>query len=187
MQDTNQEAKQDTRPKFVFTCQRCGRCCEQEQGIAVYLSDIERWAKNGTIYQVFPGLSISMDPESISIRLETEEGRCKMYNSESKECSIYEDRPLACRAYPLKHDGSGYLLRDKECPGIGKGEMSKEALLEIRGAAVDEHQDEARTAAVLPALQAILLKEMTKQSEEAYGKLSDEERAKLEEILKKEK
>jgi len=178
---------QDTRPKFVFTCQRCGRCCEREKGVAVYLSDIERWSRDGTIYQVFPSISISSDPGSISMSLDIDEGRCKMYEAQSKECRIYENRPIACRAFPLRHDGSGFLLGDKECPGLGKGEMSKEALQEMRSAASQEHEDEAKTAAVLPALQALLLKEMTKQSEEAYSKLSDEEKSKLEEILKKDK
>jgi proteasome lid subunit RPN8/RPN11 len=63
--------------------------------------------------------------------------------------------------------------------------MNKEALEEIRKAAVEEHEDEACTAAVLPMVQALLLSDMAKKSEEAYSKLSEEEKAKLEEIFKK--
>jgi hypothetical protein len=51
---------------------------------------------------------------------------------------------------------------------------------------MQEHEDKNRTAAVLPALQALLLKDMAKKSEEAFSKLTDDEKAKLEEILKKE-
>jgi Fe-S-cluster containining protein len=174
----------DAKPKFVFTCQRCGRCCERD--VEVSLGDIERWSEKGVIYQVFPHLSIPSDSPAVSMYLEMEDGKCSMYDSESKSCRIYDDRPQSCMAYPLEFDGSGFLLRDKDCPGIGQGEMNREALEEIRQAARDEHDGEMRTAFVLPMLQGIFLKEIAKRSEEAIGKLSDEERAKLEEILKTE-
>jgi Fe-S-cluster containining protein len=175
----------ETKPKFIFTCQRCGRCCERD--VSIYLNDIDRWSKDGTIYKVFPHLSVSGESMALSLHLESEDGKCKMYDPASKECKIYDNRPEVCRSYPLKHDGSGFLLRDKECPGLNKGEMSKEALEEIRKAAVEEHEDEACTAAVLPIVQALLLSDTAKKSEEAYSRLTDEEKAKLEEILKKDK
>jgi Fe-S-cluster containining protein len=176
---------QETKPKFIFTCQRCGKCCEQD--VVVYLDDIERWSKDGTIYEIFPHLAVSGEPVASALHLVREDSRCKMYDSEIKGCKIYENRPLACRAHPLKHDGNGFLLRDEECPGLNKGEMSREALEEIRKAAIQEHEAEARTAAILPTLQALLLSDMAKKSEEAYSKLTDEDKAKLDEVLKKEK
>ena len=176
---------QDAKPKFIFTCQECGKCCERE--VAIYLGDIERWSKDGTIYQVFPNLTVSGESAPLSLHLEQENGKCKMFDPEGKKCKIYDNRPLSCRAYPLRHDGTGFLLRDEECPGLSKGEMSREALEEIRKDAIQEHEAEVHTAAVLPTIQALLLSDMAKKSEEAYSKLSDEEKAKLEEILKKEK
>jgi uncharacterized protein len=176
---------QETKPKFIFTCQRCGKCCEQD--VVIYLDDIERWSKDGTIYEIFPHLAVSGEPVASALRLKREDAKCKMYNPESKECKIYGNRPLACRAYPLKHDGNGFLLKDEECPGLNKGEMSREALEEIRKAAIEEHEAEARTAAILPIIQALLLSDIAKKSEEAYSKLTDEDRAKLDEVLKKEK
>jgi len=175
---------QESKPKFVFTCQRCGRCCEQ--GAMVFLSDIEEWSRDGTIYQVFPELSISDDLGILSIRIEREDGKCKMYDSEKNECKIYDHRPTACRAYPLRHHGSAFLLRDKECPGLNAGEMTKEELEEIRNSAGREYDEGTRTVAVLPVLQALLMKDMARKSEEAYSKLTDEEKAELEKILKKE-
>jgi uncharacterized protein len=175
---------QEAKPKFVFNCQRCGRCCEQD--VAVFLSDIEEWSRDGTIYQVFPELSISDDLGILSIRIEREDGKCKMFDLEKKECKIYDHRPVACRAYPLKHDGSGFLLRDKECPGLNVGEMSREALEEIRTSAREEYDEGMSTVSVLPVLQALLMKDVAKKSEEAYSKLTDEEKAELEKILKKE-
>ena len=173
---------EENKPKFIFTCQRCGRCCERE--IKIYLNDIERWSKDGSINQVFPHLKVSGESMAFSLSLEIDDGKCRMYDPTSKECKIYNNRPQVCRAYPLMHDGNGFLLRDNECPGLNKGEMTKDALAEIRKAAVEENKDERRTAAILPMLQAILLGEMARRSEEAYSKLSEDEKAKLEEILK---
>lgn len=176
---------QDAKPKFIFNCQGCGHCCERE--VAIYLSDIEKWSKDGTIYQIFPNLTISGESVTLSIHLEREDGKCKMYDSENKKCRIHDNRPLSCKAYPLRHDGRGFLLGDEECPGLNKGEMSQQTLEEIRKSAIQEHEAEMHTAAVLPTIQALLLGDMAKRSEEAYSKLTDEEKAKLEEILKKEK
>jgi Fe-S-cluster containining protein len=181
--DMQNDDVEDTKPKFIFTCQRCGRCCERD--IKIYLDDIERWAKDVTINQIFPHLTVSDESMAMSLHLEREDGKCKMYDPASKECKIYNTRPIVCRAYPLMHDGSGFLLRDEECPGLNKGDMTKEALEEIRKAAVEENENEKRTAAILPMLQAIMFGEMAKKSEEAYSKLSEEEKAKLEEIFKK--
>jgi uncharacterized protein len=176
---------QDTKPKFIFTCQKCGRCCKKD--VEIYFCDIERWSKDGTLYQIFPDLTISGDSQAPSLGLEKADGKCKMSNPESKECKIYHNRPLACRAYPLKYDGNGFFLKDEECPGINKGEMIRESLEEIRKAAIEEYEDKNRTAAILPTLQALLLKDMAKKSEEAFSKLTDEEKAKLEEMFIKEK
>jgi Fe-S-cluster containining protein len=176
---------QETKPKFVFTCKRCGQCCERDTKI--YLIDIERWSKDGSIYQIFSDLAIYGEPVATSIHLKIEDDKCKMFNSDSKECKIYNNRPISCKAYPLKYDGNGFLLSDPKCPGLEDGQMSKEALDEIRTAAVEEFNEESRILTVLPLVQALLLAEMAKKSEEAYSKLSDEERAKLEEILKKDK
>jgi Fe-S-cluster containining protein len=177
---------QEERAKFVFNCQRCGRCCEQKEDIAVYLSDIEEWSKDGTIYQVFPNLSISEEFGVMSIQLQREDGKCILYDKDKKECTIYEHRPLTCRAYPLKYNGKGFLIKDKECPGLQQGEMSQESLSEIRNAAKNEQEEESRILMILPILGSILLKEIEKKSQMAYDELTDEEKEKLEEILKKE-
>jgi Fe-S-cluster containining protein len=149
------------------------------------LSDIERWSKDGTIYQVFPDLTVSGESLALSLHLERADGKCKMFDPEGKKCKIYDNCPLSCRAHPLRHDGTGFLLRD--CPGLNKGEMSRQALDEIRKDAIQEYEAEVHTAAVLPTIQALLLSDMAKKSEEAYSKLTDEEKARLEEIMKKEK
>jgi hypothetical protein len=120
-----------------------------------------------------------------SIQLERENGKCKLYDIDKKECLIYISRPIACRAYPLKWDGKVYLIRDEECSGLNKGEMTREGLEEIRTAAKNEHAEEERTSMNLPIIHAILLKEILKKSESEFSKLPDEEKEKIKEIFKK--
>jgi Fe-S-cluster containining protein len=175
------------KQKFVFNCQRCGRCCEKRGDIPIYLSDIERWTNEGKIYQISPYLSISSEFGVPSIQMERENGKCKRYDEEKKECQIYDSRPVTCRADPLKYDGKGFKIRDKECPGLNKGEMIKEELEEIKEAAKKEYVEETRMVMILPLLQALLLKDITKKSEEAYSKLTEEEKEKIKEIFEKER
>ena len=43
-------------------------------------------------------------------------------------CSIYEHRPILCRAYPFYFDLFTGLCLDKSCPGVGKGHTCPEDL-----------------------------------------------------------
>jgi Fe-S-cluster containining protein len=169
----------------VFNCQKCGQCCEKEWEIRIFFGDIEKWSKDGTIYRIFSNLFIKDDNEIPSILLERENGKCKMYDAERKECLIYNSRPIICSAYPLKWDGNHYLIRDENCPGLNNGVMTQEGLDEIRNAAKTEHAEEERTSMNLPIIQSILLKEIIKKSELEYNKLPDEEKEKIKEIFKK--
>lgn len=153
--------------------------------IPIYLSDIEKWTNEETLYQISPYLYISTESGAPSIQIEKENGKCKRYDEEKKECKIYGNRPVACRAYPLKYDGEGFKIRDKECPGINKGEMTKEELDEIKEAAKTEHEEEKRILMILPILHALLMKDIAKKSEEAYSKLTEEEKGKIKEIFEK--
>ncbi|NTW19732.1 MAG: YkgJ family cysteine cluster protein, partial [Nostocales cyanobacterium W4_Combined_metabat2_030] len=75
-------------------------------------------------------LTLKDDNEIPSILLERENGKCKMYDAERKECLIYNSRPIICSAYPLKWDGNHYLIRDENCPGLDNGVMTQEGLEE---------------------------------------------------------
>lgn len=58
--------------------------------------------------------------------METDEGgECPLF--ENGLCTIHEDRPLSCRAYPFFLNKYNGLCIDEDCPGIGEGwtEMSK--------------------------------------------------------------
>ena len=174
---------ENAKPRFVFNCQKCGSCCEKERQIEIFLGDIERWSKDGTIYRVFPYLSLIYENDIPSIQLEKENGKCKMYDIKEKECQIFGSRPIICRAYPLKWDGIVYSIVDVNCLGLNKGVMTQEGLEEIRIAAKKEHAEEERTSTNLPIIHAILLKEIIKNSESEYNKLTEEEKENIEKIF----
>jgi Fe-S-cluster containining protein len=170
-----------TAPKFVFNCQRTGRCCESRDSIDVFIDDVERWWSDGNFAKIFPELGIvtaAGPPTKMRIK---KEGACPFLEGES--CSIHETRPVSCQAFPLGYNGKNFVLTDDECPGIGEGKMTVEALEEIRNAARGEYDARTRTAALLPALHAIILSDTMKASEEALNKLSDEDREKLKKIF----
>ena len=170
-----------TTPKFVFNCQRTGRCCEARDSIDVSIDDIERWWTDGSFAKIFPELQI-VTAGGLPIKMQIKkEGACPFL--EGTDCSIYDARPVSCQAFPLGFNGKNFTLTDEECPGVGQGKMTTEALEEIRNAAKAEYQARIRTAALLPALHAIILTDTMKASEEALSKLTDEDREKLKKIF----
>jgi Fe-S-cluster containining protein len=173
------------KPRFVFNCQRCGQCCEKDRNIRIFIGDIERWSKDGTVFRVIPNLVVTDENGIPSIRLERENDKCKMYDTEKKECRIYNSRPIICSAYPLKWNGSAYLIRDEECSGLNKGAMTQKSLEDIRNAAKKEYEEEERTSTNLPIIQAILLKDLLKKSESELNKLSEDEKEKIKKIFGK--
>ena len=172
------------KPKFIFRCQRCGRCCEMKEEIAIHMTDMERWSNEGLMYMVFPHISLVENFQTFTIQMNIEDGICKMYDMEKKECTIYSSRPITCRAFPLKFNGKNYFIKDKECPGLDDDNMSAEELKDIRYAAKNECMGEDQMMAVLPVLQSLILKDATEKSKDAYEKLTDEEKEKLEEMFK---
>ncbi len=73
----------------------------------------------------------------------------------------------------------------KDCAGIGKGSMTKESLKEMRNQAKLDFECRTRTSSALPMIQMLFLQFFQKQSQEAMGQLSEEDRKKIDEILSK--
>jgi Fe-S-cluster containining protein len=117
------------------------------------------------------------------------EEKCPLYNAEQKQCLIYENRPLSCRTYPLEFDGNKFSVVDVDCPGIGEEGMTKEDLKEMRETAKTMFYELTRMRIALPVLNQIISKtfmmDLMKQQMEAMSKMSDEDKAKLDEIFKK--
>jgi len=117
------------------------------------------------------------------------EVKCPLYNKEDKKCLVYDNRPLSCRTYPLEFDGKNFTVVDVECPGIGEEGMSKEELKEMREIAKIMFYELTRMRIALPVLSQIIsqkvMMDLMRQNIEAMSKMSEEDRAKLDEIFKK--
>ena len=117
------------------------------------------------------------------------EEKCPLYNAEQKQCLIYENRPLSCRTYPLEFDGNKFSVVDVDCPGVGEEGMTKEDLKEMRETAKNMFYELTRMRIALPVLNQIISKtfmmDLMKQQMEAMSKMSDEDKAKLDEIFRK--
>jgi Fe-S-cluster containining protein len=115
--------------------------------------------------------------------------KCPLYNAESKTCLIYDNRPLSCRVYPLEFDGKNFTVVDVDCPGIGQEGMSVEELKEMRDTARTMYYELTRMRIALPVLSQMLtqkvMMDLMRQNMEAMSKMSDEDREKLDEILRK--
>ncbi|MCK5587392.1 MAG: YkgJ family cysteine cluster protein [Candidatus Lokiarchaeota archaeon] len=164
-------------PKFIFECQKTGRCCYIRDSIKIFDIDLARWWTDGTFGTVFPYLKLNMTetlvPTEVKIEktiIQENEKRpdeehfdsvCPLLNRETKECTIYSTMPITCKAFPLEYNGENFVLKDLECLGIDKGAMTAEHLKQIRTAAKREYTSNNRTVTILPAIHSLLMKELT--------------------------
>lgn len=106
-----------------FECLHCGRCCEKiittNYGISagMYLKPSEKWLFRRYPSAVVPYLGIARTGKSkpkriICYQLAVEP--CPLYDADTKRCTQYESRPVACRAYPFSLD-VGRLTVDERC------------------------------------------------------------------------
>lgn len=179
-------------PKFIFECleENCHsrKCCNRDP-VMVYIEDIKRWTMDQTLNIVFANLEYS--PEArfpmIILKKYPNETLCAMFNKETNKCNIYYSKPISCSTYPLGFNGNSFFVINKECDGLDQGSMTKESLKEIRDRAKLDFECRTQTSATLPLLNLLFMQFMQKQSQEALGNLSEEDKKKLEEILSKER
>jgi Fe-S-cluster containining protein len=149
----------------------------------------------GYIMNILPGITLHMPTsEQDTFYFETlrkplqsdpEKTACIFYNEEANGCEIRYGRPISCQTYPLSFSGEKFVLSSKDCPGVGQGEVTKEALQEARDLAEKEFNERKETTAALPALYSVFMNMMIRQSAEAMQSLSEEDRKKMDEILSK--
>ena len=186
------------KSKFSFKCleQKCDtKACHIRQRINVTMSDIARWTSQNYLAQILPGVTLSMPSnENEPIALTTirkplesdpEQTACIFYHEESNGCTIRYARPISCRAFPLEFNGEKYYLSDKNCPGVGEGEVSKDALKEARNLAEQEYRERIETLAALPGVYSIFMGMMIRQSAEAMKDLSEVDKKSIEDIMAK--
>ncbi len=212
--ETKTDAK-ESKAKFTFKCTRNDKCCLGRGPIPITFWDLELWARNGVVANFMPYLDIYNKPDGgIDLILKPlppppKEGeeekprdpfgsipmedllevKCPLYNKEKKECLVYDNRPLSCRTYPLEFDGKNFTVVDVECPGIGEEGMTKEELTSMRDTAKQMYYELTRMRIALPVLSQLIsqkvMMDLMRQNMEAMSKMSDDDRTKLDEILKK--
>jgi Fe-S-cluster containining protein len=209
-----QDEPEKSKAKFTFKCTRCDKCCLSRGPIPITLWDLETWARNGVVANFLPYLDVYSRPDGAFDLIlkplapqkkdeekspseplkgspieELLEEKCPLYNAEQKKCLIYENRPLSCRTYPLEFDGKNFTVVDVECPGLGQEGMTKDELKEMRETARTMNYELTRMRIALPVLNQIIsnnfMRVLMQQQMEAMSKMTDEDKAKLDEIFKK--
>ncbi|NHJ86188.1 MAG: YkgJ family cysteine cluster protein [Asgard group archaeon] len=194
-----ESTEEKPKSKFKFECTRCGNCCQNRDSIPVTFDDLAGWTKQGSFMSIIlPHLElrgISEDDELGKIALvpyivmkdvdENKKGTCPFYDPENKMCNIYFAMPIFCKTFPLSYNGEKFYVSDPSCPGIGKGDMTKDKLLEMRQIAVKDFNDRADTSIAMVPIQGLFIRHFMKQSQETVSKLSPEEQEELDRLIKK--
>ncbi|NHK31645.1 MAG: YkgJ family cysteine cluster protein [Asgard group archaeon] len=194
------ETPSEKKPsKFKFECTKCGECCHNRDSIPVTFNDLAKWTKQGSFMNIIlPHLDlrgISEEDELGKLALipyiimkdvdENGKGTCPFYDSENKVCNIYFTLPIYCKTFPLSYNGQKFYISDPTCEGIGKGNMTKETLQEMRNTAMRDFQERADTSIAMVPLQGLFIRHFMKQSQQTVERLSDEEKQQLDELIKK--
>ncbi len=93
----------------MFTCSRCGKCCEMTE-MELSEEDIGRLERIGHSREEFSIVGEDNIPRLIVGRW------CYFYDSDKRLCRVYESRPLGCRLYPIVYSIDEGITVDPLCP-----------------------------------------------------------------------
>ena len=123
----------------IFTCARCGFCCQGETTVSLDTADQERMIKH---------LNLSRDEvirqywriTGNTVQMRVKDGHCISY-AEGKGCIVHDGRPWRCRQWPLHpsmlDSKDNYLTITASCPGLNT-EISYEDFCHIFRALLGE-------------------------------------------------
>ena len=74
-------------------CKTC-RLCEENVGLVYLLPQEEKIIKN-------LGIKIQKSTDKVNFIFRNKDGWCDAYDYKNNKCTIYNNRPLCCRIYPL--------------------------------------------------------------------------------------
>ncbi|MBD3405397.1 MAG: hypothetical protein GF411_04560 [Candidatus Lokiarchaeota archaeon] len=188
------------KKKYNFKCfeTECSNrvCCTRPE-VNVTTGDLSRWTVANVLQHIMGALELKVPQgEGEIIRMVTvrkplesdpEKTACALYHEESNNCTIRYIRPISCRTFPLQYNGEKFYVSNKQCPGIGEGDVTKEALKEAKELAEEEYEERVETQMALPAIYGMIMAQMIKQSQEAMKNMSPEDLEKLEEMMQKQK
>ena len=115
-----------------FSCVRCSACCRHESGY-VFLSEKDTSVLGAALNMGYEELAeaycrwIPSDNGTWQLSLKEKSNYDCVFWLRKGGCSVYNARPLQCRAYPfwssvLSSKGS-WKEAGKDCPGIGLGTL----------------------------------------------------------------
>jgi Fe-S-cluster containining protein len=186
------------KAKYSFKClgQECdSQACHTREQVRVTLGDLARWTISGELEHIIPRIAVfpdKDDPELLAMvtfpkpmKADPKRTACVFYDEDNKSCGIAYSKPISCRTYPLEYDGNKYYISDKDCRGIGQGEVTKESLKEAKDLAEQDYNERVFTRHVLPGLYSVVMNTVSIQNQVALSNLSEEDRKKLEELVTK--
>ena len=185
-------------PKFIYECVRCGHSCADRNFVEITLEDLRVWTEDQSLASLYPYLRLmAVGRPYLDIVLASDDGvkaheqgdnehrGCPMYDADNNLCNIYHSMPLYCRSFPLAYNGNNYFVKDRECQGIGQGEMTAESLRAHREAARDELDARRECGILMPSLQGVFTRFFVDASTRALEAMSEEDRRNLEGLLSK--
>jgi Fe-S-cluster containining protein len=117
------------RDGLRFRCTQCGNCCTGAPGF-VWVNGQEIRALADRLGFESPEAFEDLYVRKIGIRKSLKEfpnGDCVFFDTDSRKCTVYEDRPRQCRTWPFWPSN---LKSPKDwewvcgvCPGSGKGKL----------------------------------------------------------------
>jgi Fe-S-cluster containining protein len=142
----------------------CGLCCRTYR-ISLTASDLGRLKRVVEPRDCTTIVFAESDGETRAF-LENGKGRSCCYLDGQERCSVYGNRPLYCRTYPLIRDTYEHLEMsvDHTCPGVGTGEAVGSAQIEEafaleaaerRPEAIEVKDSSARYRLICGSLQAL--------------------------------
>ncbi len=108
---------------------------------------------------------------------------CPFHDAVNKLCQIHHAMPTSCSAFPLGYNGSKYFIADKDCQGLGQGQMTIESLKGIRDSARSDFTARTETGQLLTILYGLFMGQMAAQSAKMMGDLDPEKLKQLGELL----
>ena len=94
-------------------CTNCGVCCTETE-MLLSKKDIKRLEKRGISQREF----VRFDRQGYLL-LKNRDGYCFFYDRKKRRCSVYIDRPLGCRVYPVIFDEEKGIVLDTICEARG--------------------------------------------------------------------
>jgi Fe-S-cluster containining protein len=90
-------------------CSNCGVCCTETE-MLLSKKDIKCLEKRGFSQNQF----VNFDENGYAV-LKNHDGYCVFYDLKNHKCSVYEDRPVGCRVYPVIFDEETGIVLDDIC------------------------------------------------------------------------